>query len=206
MKNLIIIGTGGHGKDVLDTVNEICEWEKIAFLDDKNESYPELGIKTIGRICDAQKFVNEFEYAFVAIGKNDIRLELIKHIKELGYKIPTLIHPKAIISKSVVISEGSIVLAGAVINTFAKLGIGAIVNIASSIGHESILEDGVQVSPGANVGGCSRIGKLSWICIGANVINNVVICEKSIIGAGSVVVKDIEFSGTYVGIPAKKIK
>lgn len=69
-----------------------------------------------------------------------------------------------------------------------------------------MIEDYAHVSVGAHLAGTVHVGKGTWIGVGAIVSNNVNICGNCMIGAGAVVVKDITISGTYVGIPAKKVE
>ena len=203
--NLLVLGAGGHGRDVMDIALLSRKWDKISYLDDKPVSDKLTGIHTIGKLRDFKLFTDEFSYGFVAIGNNALRLQLINEVLEAGFKMPTLIHPTAIISNTVEIECGSVVLAGAIINTCNKISRGCIVNIGSTLGHDCNLSEGVQVSPGANIGGCTSIGERSWICIGANVTNNISIPADTIIGAGAVVVKDITESGTYIGVPVRRV-
>lgn len=87
-----------------------------------------------------------------------------------------------------------------------QIGRSCIINTASSIDHECVLEDYVHVSPGVHVAGTVTIGKSTWIGIGATVINNLSICANCMIGAGSTVIKDIKEEGTYVGSPIRKVR
>ena len=97
-------------------------------------------------------------------------------------------------------------MANAVINASVKIGRSCIINTASSIDHDCIIDDFVHVSPGVHVAGTVTIGKGTWLGIGSTVINNLEICANCIIGAGSTVIKDIKEEGTYVGSPAERIK
>ena len=107
---------------------------------------------------------------------------------------------------AVVIGEGSIVMAGAVINPGTKIGRGVIVNTSSSVDHDCRIGDFVHIAVGAHLCGTVTAGEKTWIGAGATVINNISICNDCMIGAGAVIVKDITEQGTYVGVPARFLK
>ena len=97
-------------------------------------------------------------------------------------------------------------MANTVINPCASIGRHCIVNTASVIEHDDVIADYVHISVGAKLGGTVSVGEQTWVGIGAVVNNNISVYNRCIIGAGAVVVKDIKESGTYVGVPARKIK
>ena len=94
----------------------------------------------------------------------------------------------------------------AVINAGAKIGEHCIINTGAIVEHDNILENYVHISVGAKLAGTAHVGIATWIGIGASVSNNLSICENCMIGAGAVVVKDITESGTYIGVPARRMK
>ena len=122
-------------------------------------------------------------------------------------KLYTAIHPSAIIAEDVKIGTGSVIMAGVVINPGTVIGKNCIINTCSSLDHDNLLEDYVHISPGAHLAGTVTIKEGTWICTGAIVKNNITIGKNNIIGAGGVVIKDIiEENGTYIGVPARRIK
>ena len=97
-------------------------------------------------------------------------------------------------------------MANAVINPCAKIGRHCIISSAAVVEHDNTIEDYAHISVGAKLGGTVSIGEQTWVGIGAVVSNNISICPRCMIGAGAVVIHDIKESGTYVGVPARKIK
>lgn len=191
MKNVVIIGAGGHGKVVADIVRASGD-NFVGFLDDASKP----GV--IGRVSDANKYPDaEF---IIAIGNADIR----KRISGADVKWYTAIHPTAVISPSAKIGVGTVVMPNSVINAGAKVGKHCIVNTGAIVEHDNELGDYVHVSVGAKLGGTVKVGDSTWIGIGATVSNNINICGGCMIGAGAVVVKDINESGTYIGVPAHR--
>lgn len=206
MNGLLIVGAGGHGRVVLDTALEMGKWEKIAFLDDYKTGSNIYGCAVIGRINQAREFLNDYEDVAVAIGDNFMRVQLLKRFMELGFNLPVVKHPQAFISKNAEVESGTMIFAQAAVNVGAKVGFGCIINTASVVEHDCILGDGVHLSPGVRLGGEVRIGKYSWIGIGASVIHRIAIGEGVIIGGGAAVINDIEDYVTAVGVPARVVK
>lgn len=194
----MIIGAGGHGRVAADVASQMG-YERIAFLDDAQLP----GV--IGKTSDFSKYLNSADF-FVAIGNSKIREQLICELNKNGANLVSLIHPSAIISEKAEIGTGVIVMAGAVVNTDAVLGNGVIVNTCASVDHDCYVSEFSHVSVGAHICGTVTIGNHTWIGAGATVINNVSICSNCIIGAGAVVIGQITEEGTYVGIPAGKVK
>ena len=103
-------------------------------------------------------------------------------------------------------NNGVIICPGAIVTVNVTLGRHVHLNLNATVGHDSTIGDYTTVSPGAAVSGNVTIGKRCYIGTGAVIIEKINICDDVIIGAGAVVVKHITESGTYVGVPAKKIK
>ncbi|AOH55870.1 hypothetical protein ABE28_016025 [Peribacillus muralis] len=202
MANLLIFGAGGHGKVVSEIALLSNYWRNIAFLDDRDDLKEVLNISIIGKLNDYNYFKQNFQYAFVAIGNNKLRLKWIELLSKEGFIMVTLIHPYSSISKSSNIGEGTVVMAGSVINADTRIGRGCIINTSSSIDHDCILKDGVHISPGVNLGGTVTIDECSWAGIGSSVINNIIIGSNVVLAAGAVVIKNIPDNVMAAGVPA----
>ena len=201
MDKLVIVGASGHGKVIAD-IAKLNGYNDIVFLDD-NEAVDECaGYPVIGRSCDFSKVEQD---VVVAVGNAKIRSRIQEQYESQGFHLVTLIHPNATVADSAQIGVGSVVMAGAVINPYAKLGKGCIVNTCASVDHDCEVRDYVHVAVGAHLCGTVEVGAYTWIGAGATVSNNVSICPECMIGAGAVVVKDLDEQGTYVGVPAGKM-
>ena len=208
MNSIIILGAGGHGKVVADTLVSLYKDLEVFFFDDKyikNELYALNSYPVLGKINDAfnNDMLSDHLQAFVAIGNSKERLLLTNKLSSFGYKIPYIIHPSSYISPSASISKGALVLANTVIQASAKIGNSVIINNGSTVDHDCNLEDGVHVCPGVHIAGNVSIGKRSWVGIGSSIIQNISIGSDVTIGAGSVVINDIPSHQTAYGIPAK---
>ncbi|WJY26420.1 acetyltransferase [Sporosarcina trichiuri] len=203
-EKLLIIGASGHGKVVADIAKKINKWKDIVFLDDDENIKFSMGVKVIGKSVDLYKYLNEYDF-IVGIGSNTIREEIQLKLEAAKASIASLIHPTAVIGEQVKLSNGTVVMAGAVINCCTKLGKGCIVNTGATVDHDNIIEDYVHISPGTHLAGSVKVGKGTWLGIGSIVSNNINIISGCKVGAGAVVVNDITETGTYIGIPARRV-
>ena len=201
MKNVVIIGAGGHAKVITDIVE--CSGDKVlGFLDGVTSASTFLGKPILGKDSDFENFMEH--YFVVAIGDPNARERIVNSMQ--GAKWYTAIHPKSIISSiETSIGEGSVVMANAVINPCAQIGKHCIINTSSVVEHDNQIEDYAHISVGTKLAGGVHIGARTWVGVGACVKNGIHICNDCMIGAGAAVVKNIDFPGTYIGIPAKLI-
>lgn len=199
-KSLIIVGASGHGKVAADIATR-NSYEEILFLDDDTEIKDCLGFPIVGQVGDIGSFSGDF---FVAIGNPTIREEIQNRLERLGKTIVSLIHPSAVVGHAVTIECGTIVMAGAVINPCTVIERGCIINTCASVDHDCRIGSFAHISVGAHVAGTVRVGTRTWIGIGAVIKNNLSIAPDCMIGSGAVVVKDIQETGTYLGVPARK--
>lgn len=156
--NLLIIGAGGHGR-VASEIARACGYIKIAFVDD-NSSH------AIGKISDIEKYIGEFEEAFVGIGNNKFRCELMRRLEEAGYQIPTLVHPSAYVSQSAKIEKGTVVEPKAIINANSYIGEGCIISIGAIIDHDVSIEQYSHINSGAIVKAGAKIEPYTKLEVG----------------------------------------
>ncbi|SRR5579883_492999 len=203
---LFILGAGGHGKVAADCARAQGLWSAIEFFDDRwpgvsaCAEWPVVG--TGADLLRRDKIGHEI---FVAIGEAGTRLTWIERLREAGFELATIIHPRAIVSSGAWIGPASLVAAGAVVNIGARLGEGVIVNTAASVDHDCALGAGAHICPGAHLAGGVEIGRGAWIGVGAAVRQGIRIGMGAVIGAGAAVVKDIGDGVTAHGVPAKPL-
>ncbi|MFS0836760.1 acetyltransferase [Paenibacillus sp. 1P03SA] len=214
MKDIIIIGAGGHGRETAQLIKDINEnqpaWKLLGFIDDRAELQGKQvnGIDVIGTISRLADPLLTHAHLICAIGDSRIRRHIITKIDAIhsSYKYATLIHPTAVVGERVRIGEGTMICAHCVITTDIVIGRHVIVNYCSSIGHDSLLEGEVTVLPGARISGSVHLGKGSSIGSGAVVLPGINVGEETIVGAGAVVTAPLPARSTAVGVPAKVIK
>lgn len=200
-EQVMVIGGSGHARVIIDAILS-CGDQVVGILDDGIPAGTRvLGVPVLGKVTDYIRF-SEYRYV-IAIGNNDVR----RHIAEkLDVEWYTLIHPTAYVSRFAQVGEGSVIMAHAAVNAGAVVGRHCIVNTGAIVEHDNRVNDFAHLSPSAALSGAVTVGECTHIGIGAVVRNNITITDNCVIGAGAVVVKDIMESGTYVGIPARKLK
>jgi len=206
VKRLAIYGASGHGKVVAE-IAELNGWQEVVFFDQAAISIKKNGIWPVqGDFEDLLSQKSDFDAAIVAIGNNKIRIDKSELLRKSGIELATLIHPSAIISHHSRLGKGTVIMANAVVNPFVAIGDDVIVNTGAIIEHDCIIDNGVHICPGVSLAGEVKVCQRAWVGIGAMVIQQCLIGEESIIGAGSVVIENISSHVIACGVPAKEMK
>lgn len=148
--------------------------------------------------------------AYLAVGSPQIRKKIYDSLAQFSQlTFPSLVHPNLQYDKrlgKVEIGLGSIICGGNILTTDIKIGKFTHLNLSCTVGHDTTIGDFCTLSPGCNISGNVHIGNEVFLGTNAIVLERISIPNGTIIGAGSVVTKTLTEPGTYVGIPAKKIK
>lgn len=211
MQKIVIVGSSGHAKVIIDIVRQEGKYEIAGLLDRFRDVGEEtMGCQVLGQEEDLPTLVNEhgIEGALVAIGDNFVRATVAQRIQELCPDLPFVkaIHPKASIASEVTIGAGTVVMAGVSVNSGSTVGRFCILNTNSSFDHDSVLGDYASLAPGASAGGNCRVGDYTAICIGTVMINGMHVGEHTVVGAGSLVVEPVEPYVVAHGSPAKPVR
>jgi UDP-perosamine 4-acetyltransferase len=209
-RGILILGAGEQARVVLDILREKGE-EVFGLIDICNN--PSLwgeeikGYKILNGMSILPGILKRgIKRAIVAFGDNKKRIEVGKSAKDLGFRLINAISPFAFVSKEVRLGEGIVIGPKVVINTDVEIGDNAIINSGAIIEHDCIIEEGVHIAPGVSLAGGVRVRRCAFVGIGATVIDDLTIGENSIIGAGSVIIKNIPDNVTVVGVPGRIIK
>ena len=195
-KKIAIIGAGGHGK-VIGEIALLNNYEIIDFFDDRIKEINNFPFKIIDTLISIEKYLNNYDSFFVAIGDNKIRKDKMNWLNKFKVNCVTLIHPKSTISKFSSILEGSCVMANAVINPGCQIKQGAIINTSASIDHDCLIEEFTHISPNCSISGNVKIGKSSHIGTGTAIHPGTNIGNYVKTAVGSKVFKDISDNNVY---------
>lgn len=204
MKDLILIGGGGHCKSVLEAA-ESAGYNILGVLDMPEDVGKEvLSTNVIGTDDDILEYVDKAEFVItVGFIKNpSTRIRLYNKVKEVGGKLATIIASTAYVSKYATVGEGTVVLHQAFVNAGAKVGCNVILNTCTNIEHDAVIGDHCHISTGTMVNGECKVGERCFIGSQSVLANGISIGDDTIVGAGSLVRKSISEKGIYSGNPA----
>jgi sugar O-acyltransferase (sialic acid O-acetyltransferase NeuD family) len=207
-RKIYIIGAGSYGEAMFELATH-CGFEVVGFYDDDLAKQNQLimGVKVVGTIKDVfSQEITGNNYA-VAFGNNKLRTNIMNHIRERGGITPSLIHNSAEISKYAEVGIGVYIQPKAVIWTKVKIEDDCIVSPLTLICHHSILKKGSLLSNLSTIGSNIIVEEQVFIGMGSTIMTGIKkIGKNSIIGAGSVVIRDVSPNTVVAGVPAKFIK
>lgn len=208
MKDLIVIGSGGFSKQVIEIIEQLNliteEYNLIGIIDD-NKSL--IGTEILGyEVIGDTNYINKLSkhrkiYGVIAIADGLVRNNIASKLNEVQWI--NLIHPSAVISKYNIMGVGNIICAGVIVNPDLQMGNHSHINIGSTLGHDVSILDFVTVMPGSRISGNVTIKSNSMIGTGSTIIQGLIIEENVRLGAGTVVTKDTKPNYLYVGVPSK---
>ncbi|KAA8997559.1 acetyltransferase [Paenibacillus spiritus] len=209
MRELVIIGAGGHAKVLIDAAEQEGKYRIRGLIDSHKppgftvHGYPVLGdedwlVRSAPAGCEG----------LIAVGDNWTRGLIAERIRRRlpGLRYARVVHPRASLARGAAVGEGTVVLSGAVLGSDAVVGRHGILYSGSILEHESRTGDCVSLAPGAVAAGNVAIGDYTALGVGANVIHSIQIGMHCVIGAGSTVVADIGDYTVAYGTPARPIR
>jgi len=207
--NVVIVGSGGHAKVVIDIIEKLNSHRIIGFID----SFKAKGTSIYGyEVLGDESYIHDnhsiIDGGIVAIGDNWVRSEVVRRILTIQphFNFINAIHPSSIIARGVTIGAGTVVMAGAVINSDTVIGEHCVLNTKSSVDHDCTIRDFVTIAPNATTGGNVMIGHYTTLSLGANIIHSREVGSHTVIGAGSNVLSDIGSYSVAYGTPARVIR
>lgn len=175
---VVVVGGGGHAKMCIDILRQSKTFEILGIVDSVLDAGTRvLDVPVVGKLEELKRFYDSgARFAINGIGAPDrhfVREQIFRQIKEAGFSLPNLIHPRAIIEPSCVFGEGNQFMAGCVVGSAAVIADNCIVNSNAVVSHDCRLEDNVHVAPGAILGGAVEIGSNTLIGMGSTIYMHV---------------------------------
>ena len=205
MVDIVIFGTGGHAKVVYDII--LCQkiYNPVAFVSLNDEMTSFLGIPHYH-----QNKIQELELhaGVVAIGDNFIRSQVVEGIlnQKPNFNFVTAVHPTSCLGRDVVLGAGTVAMANSVLNIGTKIGRHVVVNTSSSVDHDGDIGQFASLAPGCVLGGNVTVGEFSAISLCAQVVHGVKIGSHTVVGAGALVLDDIENFKVAYGSPCRVVR
>lgn len=205
MQQIIIVGAGGHGREIADilSVSGACV---IGFVDDD----PALQ----GRIIDELPVLGEVSYlangiegdVIIGVGDPALAQALVNKVSRYGRTFASAVSRNAVVSPRAEIGDGTAIFPNAIVGPDCVIGDHCILNVGATVSHDSVLERHVVVNPGAHLAGSVRCGEGAFVGMGASIIQGKRIGAWAKIGAGAAVIHDIPPGVTAVGVPARVVR
>lgn len=210
--DLIVVGAGGFGREVVDVVEAINSaadtprWRVHGVVDDapSDTNLSRLRDRSIAYLGNLQTTIDATErpHYVIGVGSPAVRRALADRLDDAGFHAATLIHPSATLGSAVVVGAGSIVCAGVRLTTNIDIGRHVHLNLNSTVGHDSTVGDFVSVNPLASISGDCALGDEVLIGVAASIINGVTVGSGSTVGGGACSIRNVPPSTTVVGVPA----
>ena len=208
---LMVIGAGGFGQEVIwaakcfNCIHPM--YDIVGYCDDDptKRGRTVYGYPVLGALEEVDRELSPKPAFVCAVGRNADRKKVVGRALALGWVPVTIIDPTVVVAEGVTVGGGSYVGAGSILSPEARIGSHVIINHACSIGHNSVLEDFVQVSPGGRVSGACRLKEGSMLASNAVLAPGVTLGAFSTLGACSFAMRDIDDHVTAVGNPARII-
>jgi sugar O-acyltransferase (sialic acid O-acetyltransferase NeuD family) len=187
MKNIILIGGGGHCKSVIDVIEQENKYKIIGIVDKKEFLGNDiLGYKIIACDNELKEIFKTCQNAIVTVGQidsNTKRIKLFNTLKDIGFHLPIIISPLAYVSKHAYIDEGTIVMHNALVNANAKIGKNCIINTKALIEHDVVIGNNCHISTSAVINGGVVVKENTFF--GSNAVSKEYIECSGFIKAGS---------------------
>lgn len=207
MKDIIIVGASGFGRELLQWIKDVNKvemtWNILGFIDDNIHALEgfECEYKVLGTIVDYHP--KENEYLALAIADPKTKEKVVKGLKTKGASFATIIHPTAVIGDHNQFGEGLIMYPRSEITVNVKIG-DFVTILSSSLGHDAIVDDFATISSWCDITGGVHICKKAYLASGVKIIPGRTIGEEAYVSIGSVVMNNIKPGYKVMGYPARK--
>ncbi len=156
-RKILVLGRGGFGTQLGEMLRD-TGWGEPVYLDDKAP-----GCAGMLRDYIDPVLRRRCKAAFVAVGDNALRRDLLQKLRAVGYELPVFIHPAAEVCSSASLGAGTVVLPFAFVGANVRTGPGCLLNAGTILDHDARLGTAVHLAPGAIVKAGADVADLTKV-------------------------------------------
>lgn len=208
MRYAVVLGAGGHCRVVLSILFDCRHHEVLSIVE---LSSPRPGEVIMGTpVMDSPDYLSTLfgridVDVFLAIGNNAVRSYWWKRVNKMGFPMPNLVSPHALVAESTIMGNSNIICPRAFVGPLATLGDNNLINTAAVVEHEVSIGNDCHIAPSSTIAGRSILKDSCFVGSGATVIDGISVACRTVIGAGATLITTVEQpGGVYVGVPAKR--
>lgn len=212
MRQIVIIGAGGHGREVLDIFEALngagAQYDLLGYVVEPAYGAP-------GTVVNERPILGDFDWfagrakdveAICAVGAPELRRRLVQRAREAGVRFCSIVHPSVVRTRWMTIGEGVVIAAGCVLTNQIRIGDHVHLNAGCSIAHDSVLENFAILAPGVHAAGGVIFEEGCNVGVGVSILPGRRIGRWSVVGGGSAVTADVPPNSTVVGVPGTVVK
>lgn len=202
---VVLVGAGSLGRDALSVAHALGPDGVVrGFVDDREELWGSSvnGVPVLGGVDWLVEHAKGTR-ALLTVGSPAARRTLDEQLTAAGVEWATWVHPTAVLTPTVSVAEGALIMACVTTTIDVRIGRHVVVNPGCTLAHDVVLEDFAYLSPGVDLAGYAVLEIEAYMGTGAVVIPGCRVGARTTVGAGGVVIRDIPPDCTAVGVPAR---
>jgi len=198
MKEIIVIGAGGHAAEIDEYLlhkqfdSESNQLKIVGFIDDNANSYKNYKFSApfLGSIKN--HLIDKNLYYIIGIANLEFRRPIVSRYLNEGAQFLTFIHSTACVSPSAKIGIGVVIAPFVNVGPNVQIGDFTLINARASMGHDTIVGEHNFITPNVCFSGFTTIGDENLFGVNSATIPGISVGSRNKIAAGMILDKNVE--------------